>query len=203
MSGITFADANTGIAVGIHNGPPYGGFIWRSTDGGETWALVADIPEELTTVSMGDARTGVAVGQTIVRTTDGGATWTRLGRPVSQYLTGVSFVDENTGTVVGTWGTILRTTDGCATWTNQSIAPTSRDVVSAVSFADANTGIVVGENGTILHTIDGGATWTRQSIPAIANLSAVKLVNPNIGTVLGVRLPRGGAIILRTETGGE
>jgi photosystem II stability/assembly factor-like uncharacterized protein len=47
-----------------------------------------------------------------LRTTDGGATWVAQHSGTTNDLHDVSFVDANTGTVVGKWGTILRTTDG-------------------------------------------------------------------------------------------
>ncbi len=56
---------------------------------------------------------------TILRTTNGGETWTQQ-TVVTQYLfTGVSFTDENNGTIVGENGTIFRTTNGGITFVKE------------------------------------------------------------------------------------
>src|SRR5438874_5907332 len=58
--------------------------------------------------------------------------------PQGNNLRGASFVDANTGTVVGENGTIVRTTDGGNTWTIQASGTTQ--TLWAVSFTDANHG---------------------------------------------------------------
>src|SRR2546426_10283472 len=77
--------------------------------------------------------------------------------PQGNNLRGASFVDANTGTVVGEYGTIVRTTDGGNSWTIQASGTTEN--LWAVSFKDSNKGTAVGEGGTILGTTDGGANW--------------------------------------------
>jgi photosystem II stability/assembly factor-like uncharacterized protein len=74
---------------------------------------------------------------------------------VSNALSGVSFVDANTGAAVGNLsGEILRTTDGGETWTRQSAPPFFS--LAAVHLVDANTGAAVGPDGMILRTTTGG-----------------------------------------------
>jgi len=53
-------------------------------------------------------------------TTDGGATWPSQVSGTVSWLSGVSFVDVNIGTAVGSGGTILRTTDRGTTWRRQA-----------------------------------------------------------------------------------
>ena len=110
-------------------------------------------------------------------------------------LTGVSFTDANTGTVVGGLGTILRTIDGGTTWTPQTSG--SGSGLTAVSFTDANNGTVVGSNGTILRTVDGGAIWTQRTSGTTESLLAVSFTDANNGTVTG-----SSGLILRTTDGG-
>src|SRR6267378_2623104 len=62
--------------------------------------------------------------------------------PQGNDLRGASFVDANTGTVVGFYGTIVRTTDGGSSWTIQSGGTTEN--LWAVSFSDTNNGTAVG-----------------------------------------------------------
>ena len=70
LDSVSFADANTGVAVGA------GARIVRTTDGGETWTTVSTDAANnwLFDVSFGDSSTGAAVGVdgTILRETDGG-----------------------------------------------------------------------------------------------------------------------------------
>src|ERR1044071_2099062 len=56
--------------------------------------------------------------------------------PQGNNLRGASFVDANTGTVVGDYGTIVRTTDGGNSWMIQSSGTTQN--LWAVSLADVN-----------------------------------------------------------------
>jgi hypothetical protein len=72
--------------------------------------------------------------------------------PQGNNLRGASFVDANTGTVVGEYGAIVRTTDGGSSWTIQVSGTTQ--TLWAVSFTDVNNGTAVGEGGTILRTTD-------------------------------------------------
>ena len=80
--------------------------------------------------------------------------------PQGNNLRGASFVDANTGTVVGENGTIVRTTDGGNSWTIQASGTTQ--TLWAVSFTDPNHGTAVGEAGTIVGTTDGGDHWVTQ-----------------------------------------
>src|SRR6184192_4365210 len=81
--------------------------------------------------------------------------------PQGNNLRGASFLDANTGTVVGEYGTIVRTTDGGNSWTVQVSGTTQ--TLWAVSFTDANNGTAVGEGGTIVRTTDGGDHWASQA----------------------------------------
>ncbi len=69
-------------------------------------------------------------------------------------LVAVSFVNANTGWVLGANGTILRSTDGGASWTRQASGTTNH--LYAASFVNTTTGWVLGANGTILNTTTGG-----------------------------------------------
>ena len=160
LLGLSFADANTGTAVGAN------GTVLRTTDGGATWALqsLGSIRSSLRAVAMSDPDTITTVGDyynIILRTTDGGVNWRQQSSGVGNFLFGVWFTTANTGFVVGGQGscglgfsTMLRTTDGGATWKRQFTG--SSWGLSGVFFIDQNTGWAVGELGTILHTTTGG-----------------------------------------------
>ncbi len=164
--------------------------------------LAQDFPFLLSSVSFGSESTATAVGYdlphhlgTILHTTNGGETWTSQSGDTTGPLTGVSFVDANTGTAVGFYGPILQTTNGGITWTRDS-SGTMFDL-NGVSFSDANSGTAVGIDGTILHTTNGGTTWTTQVSGTTDYLYGVSFVDANTGTAVG-----SGGTILHTTDGG-
>src|SRR5262249_15870473 len=173
LSGVAFADATVGVAVG--STAPYApgsAVILRTTDGGATWTREGWNwpPDGLSGVCFADGNNGWAVGgRQILQTTDGGLTWKLqfqyAGVPLP--FRGVSCVDANTGWAVRDGGNIYGTTDGGTTWTLQ-LHEFSVAFFNAVSFVDANTGWAVGGTSgipndfvAIYKTTDGGAMWTR------------------------------------------
>src|SRR5581483_10573003 len=106
-----------------------------------------------------------------------------------------SFVDANTGTVVGEYGTIVRTTDGGNSWTIQ--ANDTTQTLWAVSFSNVNNGAAVGEGGTIVTTTDGGAHWMTQTSGTTLQLRGVSFTDANNGTAVG----EGGTILRTTDSG--
>src|SRR6267378_6681144 len=113
-------------------------------------------------IHTGQARSGATA--TISSKAQGGASSSQWHwqnpLPQGNNLRGASFVDVNTGTVVGEYGTIVRTTDGGNSWTIQASGTTQ--TLWAVSFTDANNGTAVGEGGTIVRTTDSGNHWVTQ-----------------------------------------
>ena len=107
-------------------------------------------------IHTGQARSGATATILSKPSTDAPSSQWHWQNPLPQgnNLRGASFVDANTGTVVGEYGTIVRTTDGGNSWTIQASGTTQ--TLWAVSFTNANNGTAVGEGGTIVGTTDGG-----------------------------------------------
>jgi photosystem II stability/assembly factor-like uncharacterized protein len=194
VKGVAFVDPNNGYAIGN------GGFgswcahdmcasLWETTDGGITWTyqLVAwsrtlfyGISAAAGTVTVAGYHPG-AGGIFILQNKDG-ETWVDHRYPLdTPTLTGVYFVDQNTGwffgySYPGLGNVILRTIDGGDTLVLQASTISSR--LKGMSFVDSSMGIVVGENGTILHTTTGGeeiASWKIPRIdPALSHSSPVQ-----------------------------
>src|SRR5581483_3777188 len=99
--------------------------------------------------------------------------------PQGNNLRGASFVDANTGTVVGEYGTIVRTTDGGNSWTIQ--ANDTTQTLWDVSFTDVSHGTAVGEGGTIVTTTDGGANWVTQPSGTTLQLRGVSFTDASNG----------------------
>src|SRR5438034_7511592 len=152
------------------------------------------------TLAMHTGHAGSSLAATNSSKAQGGASSTQWHwqnpLPQGNNLRGASFVDANTGTVVGEYGTIVRTTDGGNSWTIQVSGTTQN--LWAVSFKDSNKGTAVGEGGTILGTTDGGANWVPQTSGTTLQLRGVSLSDANNGTAVGE-----GGTILRTTDGGN
>jgi photosystem II stability/assembly factor-like uncharacterized protein len=139
----------------------------------------------------------VGSGGKILRTTNGGANWTLQTSGSTISLQNVSFINSNTGIVVGS-SSVLFTKDGGTTWVQHGMfdAP----YVYGVYMFDSLTATLVGYNsdgGVIYKTIDGGANWTKQPCGTLFSLTRVQFINANIGTVVGQY-----GTILRTSDGG-
>ena len=86
-TGITFISPQIGLVYDGYDLKTDGSFIYRTTDGGETWSLASlpkSVTDEYTSIRhvffAPDAKVGFAVGYTgdkplLLRTTDAGATW--------------------------------------------------------------------------------------------------------------------------------
>ena len=163
-----FAASGTCIAVeGRSNvwfgtGGPEGARVFRSTDGGRTWAvtktpIISGKSAGVFSVAFWNAKEGVIVGgdytqereakQNAAVTTDGGQTWTLVSGAVpSGYRSCVAFIRGKTKltlVAVGPSGSDY-STDGGRSW--KSIGT---DGFHAASFAGERAGWAVGEAGRI------------------------------------------------------
>ena len=224
LKGIFFVDENYGWII-TYNAPngKNAGYIYRTTDGGNTWEEQFTTEAALFNLYFIDKQTGWVVGdrRSVFATTDGGQTWqfvtdgsnqrhkTSYGQP--EYLGkeplhtftlyDIDFTDTQNGWIVGDLGVILHTASGGkGKWKHQRGGPrfhNSADaVLLGVDFVSKQLGWVVGENGTILHTRNGGVTWESQSSPSHL-LVGVCAISPEEGYVVGDR-----GSILQTEDGG-
>src|SRR5262245_38373392 len=138
----------------------------------------------LLAVHSGLARNG-AIATASSRATDGSRTsqwfW-QNPLPQGNNLRGASFVNANTGTVVGENGTIVRTIDGGGSWVIQSSGTTQ--TLWDVFFIDAANGTAVGEAGTIVGTTDGGEHWVTQTSGTTLQLRGVSFTDQNNGTAV-------------------
>ena len=225
LKGIYFVDDDYGWMITYRNTTEgeNAGYIYRTTDGGDTWEEQYATEAALFNLHFIDRQTGWVVGdrRSVFATTDGGKTWqfitdgtnqrhkTSYGQP--EYLGNeplhtftlydIDFTDSQNGWIVGDLGVILHTSSGGkGKWKHQRGGPrfhNSADaVLLGVDFVSKQLGWVVGENGTILHTRNGGVTWESQSSPSHL-LVGVCAVSAEEGYVVGDR-----GAILRTEDGG-
>ena len=150
-----------------------------------------------TAVSFPSVNTGFSTANGITRkTTNGGYNWSSLS---GGNLTGIFFINNLTGWVVGYPGYIGKTTNG-SSFTQQSTG--IQDRLNEVFFLNENTGWVVGgdfSNEVIFKTTNGGTNWFSQTSGTANKLFSVYFINENTGwTVGGPSSPK----ILKTTNGG-
>jgi len=167
--GLDLLDAKSGLVHGSQQ-------VFLTRDGGLTWRYISDSTSSLNMddCSFSSENTVTCVGgEQVDRTVDGGETWERRIVPGGVDLSGVSFVTDDVGWVVGSRGEIFHTTDGGQTWVPQS-AGTFSDLTD-VEFVDERAGAAVGETRDwscwgcklyrVFYTGDGGATWSWHRVP--------------------------------------
>jgi len=131
---------------------------------------------------------GWAVGNngTIMKTTDGGKNWVFQSSNTTAALTGVHFINSQTGWAVGA-NTVIKTVNGGDNWSVMTTsAPTA---LNAACFFDENTGILAGY-GMVLRTTDGGKTFTTVASASLLNYASmlsVFFVNNRLGWSVGTK----------------
>ncbi len=227
LKGVHFVNENLGWII-TYNTPTSknnenAGYIYQTTDGGETWQAQFETEAALFNLHFTDEQTGWVVGdrRSVFATSDGGETWEFIThgtneRHKSSYgqpeylgkeplhtftLYDIDFTDTQNGWIVGDLGVILHTSSGGkGKWKHQRGGPRFHNSADAVllgiDFVSKQLGWAVGENGTILHTRNGGVTWESQSSPSHL-LVGVCATSSKEGYVVGDR-----GAILRTEDGG-
>jgi photosystem II stability/assembly factor-like uncharacterized protein len=156
--------------------------VWRSLDGGGSWAGLAGVPLN---GSLAYSRTAPATAFAVsgdrlrvMKSTDGGATWTAVFSGAQPAQLREVLPDPNTPGLVLAAGTaqdglaqLWRSTDGGGTW-NPALGPNQRGAggigQTAVTSLAALPGVPnlhfaglqVYHGGSVLKSVDGGATWT-------------------------------------------
>jgi photosystem II stability/assembly factor-like uncharacterized protein len=137
----------------------YGGAIWQTGDGGQTWKKTVDYDQvtDLWNASFVDATTGwIAGGAELWRTTDG-ETW----RPVQVEkrqgaFVDIDFVSRREGWIATADGLILHSGDGGETWTVHGRLFTKP---AAIRFVTNLNGWALSQDGKLSRSDDGGRTW--------------------------------------------
>jgi photosystem II stability/assembly factor-like uncharacterized protein len=169
--------------------------LFISSYSSSQWSVVSNQGNEA--VSFPSVNTGYSTSNGISRkTTNGGINWTSLS---GGNLTGIFFINDLTGWVVGYPGYIAKTTNG-GTFVSQQTGVTDR--LNDVFFINENTGWVVGGDYTverIFKTTNGGINWTSQTSNTANKLFSVYFINENTGWSVGGPST---AKIIKTTNGG-
>ena len=176
---VHFPTSLVGYAVGLR------GTVLKTTDGGKTWALKnSETKVWLATVFFLTVDRGFVAGSDeVLETADGGEHWRSLRDelpelPRDTWIRDLTFVNPNTGFLVGDGGLALKTDDGGATWI--SLETGTQTWLRAISFLDEGVGFVAGAQGLLLATHDGGASWERRPHPG-GKLNDVAFLDAQVG----------------------
>ena len=172
---ISFSPAGTGYCVGDS------GWVGNITSGGvtNTSKLVNAI---LYSVSFPVDGEGWLCGGSIIRHYINGA-WGSDLSGTNGYFTGLFFLDQNYGWVVGDGGQIIHTSNGHDFLTQRAYG--SGATLSGIYFINSNTGWAVGSGGTILYTSNGGSTWTTQTSGTSAELMSIFAISSTDAWIVG------------------
>ena len=222
---IAFINEQIGFAgnlLGTTNKNP----LYRTLDGGVTWAVVPVSPqvEGICGISIASPDTIYATGKLngpahVIKSNDGGMTWSaRQMRSFLQQAIDIHFWNDRDGILVGgssaqptqTKVVILTTSDGGETWTERYRGPRQGERAWKISFPSRAVGYVSiettqplpeTETEYFLKTVDGGQTWHRKAFyQGYYRAQGIGFVTENmgwIGSAIGNRLT------MVTTDGGE
>lgn len=158
LEGIAFNTSGTVGLIATDDGP-----VYRSTDSGATWVIVATGAADLRHVSWVDDQNVWVAGRksSAARSADGGQTWTALSTGSADRTESIAAVSATEAWIVNRSGGIRHTTDGGVSWSAQS-SGTGNDL-NDIQMLDATTGYIAGSGDIVLKTTNGGTTWTSVS----------------------------------------
>nr|AWJ66354.1 hypothetical protein [uncultured bacterium] len=163
LEGLAFNPSGTVGVIATGDGP-----VFRSTDGGATWALVNTGAQDLRHVDWaGDTAVWVAGrdGDSAL-STDAGQTWTFRPTGSIDRTESISAVSATEAWIANRSGEIRHTTNGGASWTSQPSGTTSD--LKDIQMLDASTGYIAGNGNVVLKTTNGGATWTNVATSGVS-----------------------------------
>jgi photosystem II stability/assembly factor-like uncharacterized protein len=173
---LSFVDARHGfIAAWDQNHPPV---LYRTTDGGLTWAPSAPLPDPpgfssqpggvtlhpgkvhaFGTVLLVPVQSAGDAGLSVFKSTDSGVTWTSTAR-APQVASSIGLVTATHWLQIITPGQSVETTDAGATWhPSPSDYAQAAPIAPVVIFADDQVGYATVRGG-IQRTLDGGEHWS-------------------------------------------
>ncbi len=195
---VCIIDSNTIMASGFDR------TLIKTTNFGMNWYRITNNGYDLNEIKFPNAKTGYIASSSgiILKTTTAGETWFDLDNPDPFALEfySLSFIDANTGFVVGFYGTtskhspILKTTNGGENWARQESS--THIPLLSVRFINPDTGLICGGLGIIRRTTNGGMNWNFISGPP-NDLGNLTYVTDQIAYAVGSN-----GIIVKTNDGG-
>ncbi len=199
FSDIAHFNKDTAIATGAE--------AFQTTDGGNTWRSVSEIPVRSIAIVNQNTAVGISIDGAILRTSNAGNSWEslRLGNNFTM-LFAICFANSRVGFITGfisssdtTRGTFcMRTTDAGLSWHIRSSGGSFG--IRTLAALDTTTLITIGESGEAYRSIDGGTSWLRQSTPSPlgSTITSIAFSHSDTGFAVG-----NFGYIMRTIDGGR
>ncbi|MFM9951865.1 MAG: photosystem II stability/assembly factor-like protein [Saprospiraceae bacterium] len=182
---VFFINTTTGWTAG-------GGGIFKTTDGGNTWAFQYTPDEYLRCIEFATPELGFcgSLDSSLFKTTDGGVTWTDVAgsiSPVPPGICGLSIPAPNVIYGCGAYFSpayVIKSTDSGNTWTSIDLSEYAESLVD-IHFVNENIGFVSGtanppsDGGVILLTMNGGASWMVRHKTGVPHDRVWKLQTPD------------------------
>jgi photosystem II stability/assembly factor-like uncharacterized protein len=162
IESMLFVSASVGFATLAANDK----VIYKTTNGGKTWAVSGTASAAVTGFYSFDANDVYAIidFNSIYYTNDGGSSWKSFASSdFSQPIYGALFMNANTGYVCGANATLFNTTDGGTTWKSSKL-DTNVDLLG-IQFLDANNAIISATSEVTFTSTNGGSTWKHHYTP--------------------------------------
>ena len=199
------------------------GYIYKTTNGGHSWFLLADFPIGVYGIAFPvSSDTGYVCGQgfrtssptgtiaRIYKTTNGGTSWTQQyisPSGTSTYLYCMQFFNNQLGYCAGSEGPngyykFFKTTNGGTTWTKVQFADYC-GLVPAVGlhFPTPDTGYLTMPTAgyhLMMKTTNSGTNWTPINLQTQHSPNTVYFINGTVGFIAGT-----GGMIRKTTNGGS
>ena len=159
-----FMNLNVGYML-AQNYNTYEMEIWKTTNGGTTWAKQLSTTENLEFVHFFSEEVGVAYDAINIYYTNNGSTWTKALIPNFGGISEVKMVSATTGFAADS-DYILKTTDGGATWNiSKDYSGFALILPNVLAFPTSSTGYVAGFGGYFAKTGNGGGVGIEETQP--------------------------------------
>ena len=165
VNGFCFYNRSIGFAYG--GIMDMGGVVWKTTDGGNSWATKVVASEPLYKIVAFDSIRYLGIGgdfewgPSTIRTYDAGANWDYRSLQILGVANSMSFRTKSEAwSSLGGMQQFIYTLDTGKSWTQISTPDSS--VINDMLFTNENNGIAVGDNGVILK-------FTAQNVGIVKN----------------------------------
>ena len=183
ITGSYFFNQNYGLMCGYTYSPQFGGFIYETYNGGNTWSPRFTSNHSIADIFFINISVGWVCGESLLlKTTNSGESWQDISNSINGYLRSIFFLNEDLGWVVGDYNHNFKTTDGGNSWISMSTGYNFEP--KKVFFIDNQHGWIAGNYGYIRKTVDGGQNWIQIQNMQLINYNDLFFIDLNNGLLV-------------------